>query len=197
MKWLLIILGLLIGIVALAVIVLMILGTRAGVGQGHASVEIDRPADEAWSWIIEPEKFKSWVSWVVEVRQIAGVPGTVGSRRVMVMEDRNNNNQLMEITSEVSAVEPGRRMTVQLSSLFFSGEVTYILTDLGNLRTRFEQVSEFKFSSWFARLMAPVIMPQARKKNVADLARLKSLAEAAPPASITAAPSPGASAATR
>jgi hypothetical protein len=61
----------------------------------------------------------------------------------------------------------------------------YTLTDLGNGRTRFSTDARYRNDMALARLMEPLITPSARKKFTGDLARLKTLAEAAPPESAT------------
>lgn len=105
----------------------------------------------------------------------------MGTREVWVMEDRNNNNALMEITGEVTAVEENRYVEVKLSSAkLFDGVASYRLTDLGNGRTRMESAGKYYFKSAFATLMTPLVMPSAKKKMDNDLGKLKSLIEAEP-----------------
>jgi hypothetical protein len=68
-------------------------------------------------------------------------------------------------------------MAVRDSDGIFDGEESYKLVDLGNGRTRMEILGRFHYAQWFANLMEPAITPQAEKKMVADVARLKSLVE--------------------
>jgi hypothetical protein len=93
-----------------------------------------------------------------------------------MMKDENNGGQLMEIAGTFSQYEPPSKMTVQLSAPGgFDGTQAYRLTDLGNGRTRLEIDLDFHFTSALARLMEPLITPQAEKKMVSDLDHLKSL----------------------
>ena len=77
---------------------------HVGGGRGEArlvaSVEIARPA-ESCSLDHRARGFKSWVGWLVEIRSLTPARG-VGSRDVWVMEDRNNNNQRMDVNAEVT-----------------------------------------------------------------------------------------------
>lgn len=173
MKWVIRIVGGLAAVLLLGVVVLFAMSHRANAGRLNASVELNAPADRVWTWVTEPAKLTQWVSWLVEVR---------GERAqcVWVMRDENNGGQLMEIHSTVVEDAPPRRFRVSLSAKEgFDGEATYELTDLGAGRTRLDIRSAYSFTIWFAKLMEPVIMPSAKKKMDGDLARLKSLVEAA------------------
>jgi uncharacterized protein YndB with AHSA1/START domain len=170
----------LLGLVLVMACVLWVLGRRDEAGRIQASIDIGRSPAEVWAWITEPKKEKAWVSWLVEVKGDGQTKA--GSRQVWVMEDRNNNNQRMEIESVATAVEPGHRLDVRLSAPgMFSGDAVYTLTDLGNGRTRLSTDSRYRYDMAFARLMEPLITPSARKKFVEDLARLRTLAETSAP----------------
>jgi uncharacterized protein YndB with AHSA1/START domain len=180
MKWLAWGVAGVVGLVVVMACVLWVLGRRADAGRVQASIDVDRPPAEVWAWITDPKKEKAWVSWLVEVREDG--PAKVGSRQVWVMEDRNNGNERVEIASVATSVEPGRRLGVRLSAPgMFTGDAVYTLSDLGNGRTRLATDSRYRYDMAFARLMEPLITPSAKKKFVEDLARLKTLAEAAPP----------------
>ena len=62
----------------------------------------------------------------------------------------------------------------------FVGDVSYTLEDLGGGRTRLTQKSSFRYTHPFAALMEPMITPEARKKQIANFARLKRKAESSP-----------------
>jgi len=179
MRWLKRIGLALVGMIAAAVLVLSILASRQEAREMSVSVEINRPPEEVWKWIEEPGKIRQWVSWLVEIKELTpGVRGK-GARGVWVMEDRNNNNALMNLNYEVAAYDPGKSRTVKITAVEgFEGEVEYKLADMGNGRTRLEMQSQYTFHTWFVKLLSPLILPQARKKAEDDFARLKQKAEA-------------------
>ena len=179
MRWVKIGLASVAGLLVLAVIVLLILGRRESAGRMQASIEIARPPGQVFAWLTEKDKLPRWVGWLVEVRE-SGPPG-VGARRVWVMDDPNMN-QKIEVLGEITTHEPPHRLAVHTSMQGgFDGTVVYTLTELDSGRTRLEGASEWRFHHWFANLLKPVVMRQARKKMRDDLARLKSLVEAEPP----------------
>src|SRR6185295_11965917 len=61
MKWVLRIVGALVGLAVLAVLVLFALSKRPDAGKGEVSIEIAQPPAVVWAWITEPEKLKQWV----------------------------------------------------------------------------------------------------------------------------------------
>ncbi len=150
------------------------------------SVDIGASRERIWPWLIEGEKAKRWVSWLVEVRPVgpAGDSKTnpVGRTEIWVMKDENNGGKFMEVTGTCTEYAEPDRLSAALSSPgSFEGVQSYRLVDLGGGRTRLEVNGSYRFSEWFARLLEPLIMPQARKKLEGDLARLKSEVESTGP----------------
>jgi uncharacterized protein YndB with AHSA1/START domain len=165
--------------VLVAVLVLLLLGGGRGESRLQATVEIARPASVVFDWITQPARVQSWVGWLVEIQLLTPGAQAVGSREVWVMEDRNNNNQRMEITSEVISVEKDRALSTRLRALGgFEGTVSYALEPVGSSRTRLQYLGDYKYEHWLAKLLGPVIARSAQQKLEEDLARLKQLAEA-------------------
>lgn len=179
MKWIFIMLGTVAALVMIAVGALFALGFRRDAGKVASSVVIDRPPAAVWPWITKPDRQKQWISWLIEIRPLTESTEGVGSRALWVMEDKNNNGQKMEITGEIVSVEPGQSVGVKLwSDGMFDGIASYNLVDLGKGETRMESKGAYHYQQGFARLMEPLITPQAKKKMDSDLAKLKSLVEA-------------------
>lgn len=183
MKWILIVVGGIVGLIVLAILVLLTLGLRKDAGRMAGSVEIDRPPQEVWPYLTDADKLKQWVSWLSEVRDETPEIQGPGKKVVWIMDDPNMK-QKVEIHGEIVAEEPLRMSSVKLSSeLGFDGLATWRLTDLGG-RTRFDSESSFRYRQWIPRLFEPLITPQARKKMQADAAKLKSVIEAQPALSL-------------
>ena len=181
MKWLWRTLAVLASIVVLSIAGLFAAGLRSGAGRAHASIDIAKPPSRVWAWATEPDKLKSWISWVVEVRPMQPGPPAVGAKQVWVMQDAYNGNARMQFVDQVTSVEPNRSITVHIDAEgAFSGDSSFTLTDLGNGHTRFENTGTFRYSQWFARLLEPLVTPQAEKKMSMDLQKLKTLVEAEP-----------------
>jgi uncharacterized protein YndB with AHSA1/START domain len=162
-------------VIVLAVVTLLILGQRAGAGINRASIEINKPPAQVWTWLEEKDKFKQWVSWTVDVKDSG--PNGVGGKRRVTMKDPNMGGELVYLDSVTRVYEHPKRLEVGVTSpIGFDGTVQYDLEDLGG-RTRLSVVGKFKYHHWFANLLEPLVTPQADEKERADLATLKRLAE--------------------
>ena len=179
MKWLLYLLGGGVALILIAVVVLLALGTRENARRFESTIEIARPAPVVFAWITEPDRLKSWIGWVLEIRSLTPGQNAVGAREVWVMEDRNNNNQRMDIEVVTTRIDPNRVLEADLTVPGgFTGTVAYHLEPLGESRTRLTYRAAFEYEHWLARLMEPIISRSASQKLEEDLARLKQKAEA-------------------
>lgn len=179
MKWLRYALSAIGGLLVLAVIVLLVMGGGRGESRHEASVEIAKPAPAVFTWITRPEKVKSWVSWLVDIRELTPDRNGVGARQVWTMEDRNNGNQRMDIESEIMRFEQDRVLETRVAAREgFTGAISYELQPVDPAHTRLVYTASFKYEHWLAKLLSPLISRSAQQKLQEDLARLKQHAEA-------------------
>ncbi|HBY62363.1 MAG TPA: hypothetical protein DEH78_21275 [Solibacterales bacterium] len=175
MKWVLWIGGALAALLVLTVGVLLALGARKDANRLYYAVELPASPAEVWPWLYEPGRLKQWVSWLSEVHPESPAP-EAGKKTRWIMLDANNGNRPMEIVAVTREVEPARRLLVRSTSAeAFEGDASYVLTDLGNGRTRLETEARYQFHRWFYQLLMPVIVPQAQKKLEMDCAQLQRL----------------------
>ncbi len=66
----------------LANVVLLAMGGGRGESRLVAGVEIARPANVVFTWITEPERVKSWVGWLVEIKSVTPHTAGIGARQV-------------------------------------------------------------------------------------------------------------------
>jgi uncharacterized protein YndB with AHSA1/START domain len=179
MKWLMYVLAAVGGLFGIALIVLLFLGGGRGQARYVHSIDIARPPDTVFAWVSRPEKLKSWVGWMIDIRDLTPDRVGVGAKHVWVMEDRNNENQHMDIEAEVTRYEPDRMVEsrVQAAELF-SGDVRYELEPMPASRTRLTYRASFQYQHWLAKLLEPVISRSAQQKLEEDMARLKQQIEA-------------------
>jgi uncharacterized protein YndB with AHSA1/START domain len=187
MRWLLYLVAAVGGLLVTAVVALLVARGGRGDGRIEAAVDISQPRDVVFAWITEPEHLKSWVGWLVEVRPATPDQNGVGTRQIWIMEDRNNNNQRMEIQSEVIVYRRPEQVQTRLNAPEgFTGTVDYRLEAVAPNRTRLTYTASYQYLHWFAKLLGPLISRSAQQKLEADLARLKQHVEAAPGGMTTA-----------
>ncbi|HEX4385860.1 MAG TPA: SRPBCC family protein [Myxococcales bacterium] len=163
------------GLIAVTLAALWMMGRRADAGRLQASVDIDRAPADVWPWITDGDKEKAWVTWLAEVKNEGP------SRQIWTLHNVNNGARTMDIVSDTISAEPGRKLAVKLSAPgMFTGKATYLLTDLGNGKTRLSCDTTYRYQQALTQFLEPLITPQALKKFNGDLLRLKSAAEASP-----------------
>ncbi len=179
MKWIKRILLVLVTALVLTIGVLAYLSSRSGADEINGTIEFNKPPAVVWAFLEDPEKLKSWVGWLKEVREATPGQRGLGSSQVWVMEDRNNGGALMEITGEVIAYQPGRAKTVRTTVPgMFSGQMEYLVEETGSGHSRLSQHGKYTFANGFAKLMTPLIMKSAASKGKEDMQRLKQKVEA-------------------
>lgn len=176
MIWLTRIAAVLGGLIALSVLTLLVLGQFESWRRLEASIEIARPPVQVWPFLYEEAKLKQWVTWLVEAKPSA--EPTPGARGRWTMRDENNGGALMNIDSVVTAVEPARRLAVDLDVTgTFTGQGEYELQPVAN-GTRVITRQRYTFNHWFPRLMMPLVTVAAGRKLRSDLALMKKAVEA-------------------
>jgi uncharacterized protein YndB with AHSA1/START domain len=181
MRWILIVVGGLVGLGVLGVLTLFVLSKRPGAGDVAGAIDVDRPASEVWAWLSEPEKNKQWVAWLSAVEPKGGPPQGLGHEEIWVMDDPNSKQQY-RIPGTITKWEPPHVLVrhVDLEGMFV-GDYTYTLTET-NGRTHVDAVVECNYTHPIWSIFEPLVTPEAKKKFDSDLARMKQLAEAAPAA---------------
>ena len=181
MKWFVRIVGGVLAVLAVCVLGLWIGSHRRDAGRMRGNIEIERPIETVWAWMTEGSKLTQWVGWLSAVEpDSTSPPEGIGHREVWVMDDPRMKDKL-HVPGTITLWEPPNQMGVHIEvPAMFEGDVLYKLTELPNGHTKVEQDGRFKYLDRFAALMEPVVTPEAMRKMVADMQRLKSKIEAEP-----------------
>ena len=181
MKWVWRILGGIAALVVLCVAGLWLYGLRPSHGRNSTSIEINRPAAEVWRYITTDELTKKWVGGLEEIRHTT--PGVTGAgEKLYLVESYEGERFPMEMSIE--RVSAPRELTFLIISVgdpsnSFTERGGYVLEERDG-RTRVTLSAQTDYRGVLPRLMEPIITKQADAKLADDLARLKSLVEAAP-----------------
>jgi len=137
--------------------------------RNHATIEIARPPEDVFPWLVEPEKRLRWVQGL-ESSQAAGE-----NRYREVFADHGLRT---EVDVEVRRIEPPHAVDIHIVSakqFEAEGRTRATPTDAG---TRVESTLETQYKGFVARAAAPVITRHAQTSLERSLARLKELVEA-------------------
>jgi uncharacterized protein YndB with AHSA1/START domain len=184
MKWVVRIGGGIVAVLVLALVVLVVMGLRENAGLSVSSVEINAPPERVWQWIEDPDKFKQWVSWTIEVQSLTPDVKGVGARTLVLMKEPGSPEPV-RIESVCTQYAPPMRFSadVRFPGLF-DGSQSYQLTGLTGGRTRIQIDTRIRYTAWLVRLLEPLATPQSTSKLDQDLATLKKLIEMSPTAAI-------------
>ena len=141
--------------------------------RSEESVEIDRPPEEAFSYVANPENLPEWTNLVLEVRKDAEGQPQVGDRFSVVAKFLGRR---FETPFEVSVHKPPRQHSDRSTGGPFEQEYIYTFEQAGAGGTRLTQVVETEPGGFF-KLVGPLLERAASRQLRADLQSLKDLLE--------------------
>jgi uncharacterized protein YndB with AHSA1/START domain len=134
---------------------------------------VDRPAEEVFAYLTDPDKLPEWQSMVSESRQDSPGPMDVGTR---VTNVRNFLGRRIESQAEVTALEPSRRFDLRVVSGPVPFRISHTLeSSEGTTTINVEAEGE---PGGFFKLAEPLVGRQAERQFKNDYATLKDLLEA-------------------
>ncbi len=141
--------------------------------RSEESVEIDRPPEEVFSYVANPENLPEWSNLVLEVRKDAEGQLQEGDRFSVVAKFLGRR---FETPFEVSAHEPPRRHSDRSMGGPFEQEYIYTFEETAGGKTRLTHVVEAEPGGFF-RLVGPLLERAGSRQFRADLQSLKDLLE--------------------
>jgi carbon monoxide dehydrogenase subunit G len=132
------------------------------------TVEIARPPEEVFPWLLEEDKVPRWTSHLESYTAQDGALGT-GSRVRQVLEV---SGRRIDVELEITGYDPPRGAETRFSTNGIEVINSYELAPSGD-GTRLTQSVDAKPSGLTARLLVPVIQPRLEEKLTQDLERLR------------------------
>lgn len=179
--------GCAIGVVVIVVTgVLLLAGGGRRLAHAEVAVTFPQPAAQIWPWIVEPGRLRQWLGGYVDsIREDKGEL-RVGTRSTELVE---LDGRRWEIRSQVTALEPGRRLALHMNADGFEDDTEYTLEEQGG-QTTVRYKNDAHYTMLIARLMSPIICRSVQRKVKTDLGKLGELL-AHEPAAVVAPPKPG------
>ena len=139
------------------------------------AITIDRPRDQVAAYAASPDNAPVWYLNIKSVEWVTPPVLAVGSKMAFVAQFLGRR---LAYTYEIVEWEPGRRLVMRTADGPFPMETTYTWEDVANGATRMT-LRNRGVPSGFGVVIAPFIAMAMRRANRGDLARLKSVLEAA------------------
>ena len=141
--------------------------------RSEESVEIDRPPEEVFAYVANPENLPEWSNLVLEVRKDAEDQPQEGDRFSVIAKFLGRR---FETPFQVSAHEPPRRHSDRSTGGPFEQEYIYTFEQTGEGKTRLTHVAEAEPGGFF-KLVGPLLERAGSRQFNADLQSLKDLLE--------------------
>jgi carbon monoxide dehydrogenase subunit G len=132
------------------------------------SVEIPRPPEEVFPWLLGEDKVPRWTSNLESYTVLDGSLGA-GSRVRQVLEI---SGRRIDVELELTEYDPPRGAETRFSTNGIEVVNGYALEPSG-AGTRLTQSVDAKPSGLTARMLVPVIQPRLEEKLTQDLERLR------------------------
>ena len=138
------------------------------------TVTINRPVEEVFAFVSNPENSLEWGSGILEVEitstGVAGIGATARTRRQFP-------GKQVEFHWEVTAYEPNRLLVVDSTSGPLSMQARYEFEPTPDNKTRLNFALQGT-ATGFLKLAEPLVSRQAQKELDADFSKLRALLEA-------------------
>jgi carbon monoxide dehydrogenase subunit G len=132
-------------------------------------LEIERPPDDVYAFLADPENLPRWQSEVLEVRR---------ETDTRFREVRTFVGRRIESTLEVTTAEPGREFALRSASGPVRFSVRHVLEPAGEGRTRLRVTGETEGAGGLFKLGGRLLRRAAERRFQEDFERLKALVEA-------------------
>jgi uncharacterized protein YndB with AHSA1/START domain len=133
---------------------------------------INRPVEEIFEYISNPENTSQWQSGVLEMEQTSKGPRGVGTT---IRESRRFLGRQMDSTLEITAYEPNRIIKQKSTSGPMALETSFVFESVeGGTKVTLGGEGD---SRGFFKLADPLVSRIAKRQLVADIANLKDMLE--------------------
>jgi uncharacterized membrane protein len=140
----------------------------------EASILIDKPRDEVWEFLIDPDNLPVYASNIIEYELVSGDKHEVGrrSRGAVRMAGRR-----LEFTDELVEVEPGRRARIASvqATIPYTLTVTYDDGEGGATKVTWHQ--EVQSLKGFLKFADPMVVKLYSRDARSNLVKAKAILE--------------------
>ena len=142
--------------------------------QQEHTVVIDRPVEEVFAFVTDPNNDPLWHASTLEAEQTSEGAVEVGTTYRIVLKFLGRR---IETTYEITEYEPPRRHCVRITSGPIPAVGCHLLEPTDGGSTRFTQTLERGELGFFFRLAEPLVRRAINRQSEADMATLKDLLE--------------------
>ena len=136
--------------------------------------EINRPVEEVYSFLTNPENLRLWLSNYVRMEQISGEGLTLGSKNLHIYKE---HGRTVEFVEEVTLQETNRLFGSILRHPNLEMKIRNELFPHTEQSTRLVVTAELKPLSFLYKLLFPLTRRKISQRQEGDIDRLKEVIE--------------------
>ena len=141
-----------------------------------ASVVVDRPVDEVWSYATDWAKGPQWDPGLIECKVTSEGPLGVGT----TLQSKRTSRGAHLILWHITEFEPGRKLTAEATSpQMMRGSRNMMTFESAEGKTKVDIAWDTKFNGFYS-LLGPLLAPSFKKTCETQLGNLKRILESEP-----------------
>ncbi len=144
-----------------------------------SSIRIDRPVQEVWDYINDPETMSEWQQGYTSTEPLEGQPATKGARAKHTYTERGKP---FVMTETVIDSRPPYAIDIVLEHPTMDYQIATRLREDTDGSTRIQMDSEVKMKAFSFKVLKPLLKKPFQKRQDKDLERLKNVMEKRTPA---------------
>lgn len=138
------------------------------------STIIDRPVEEVWRFVSDPNNTPKWYQGTMEVRQISERPIAVGTNFEAVLQFRGRS---MRAGARCVVLNPDKEVTWKFTSGLMKRSMdSWRMEPMDEKSTRLTRVFDMRVSG-FWRLIQPIIARGTKRAHEAEIHNVKRILE--------------------
>ena len=141
--------------------------------QYETKITIDRPADQVYALITDPNKATRWITGLQKIERLSGTPGDVGYQSKYTYLE---NGRTVVFFEKVTRITPGESFCFDIGSDDLELNVETQLKRLGH-QTHVHMKNRIKGKSLKMKIMLPLLKGVMRRRQMKDLQNLKEILE--------------------
>jgi carbon monoxide dehydrogenase subunit G len=139
----------------------------------HASIEINRPAADVFSYMINADNLSQWMTELVEAKQTSPGPAGLGTKMSVVV---NILGRRIDNVIEITEFEQNAKFAIKASSGPLLNEDVFKLEPV-NGGTKVTRNAKVEFGGLF-KMAEPLVVRQLNRQFETNFVNLKDLLEA-------------------
>lgn len=161
------------GILLVVVVAFMAIGLIKPTVTYECEIVVEKPTDESWAVLQDPEKLSEWLDGFQKIEHISGTPGTMGAVSKVYFDD---NGQSMEILETITDIVQNESMSMKYESDFMDMDYKLNLVSV-NGQTKIHSITTANGNGLISKSIMALMASSLIEQEETNLSNLKKTIE--------------------